>query len=76
MKCQQVEGEAEEQKWGSKALSEDVDESLWKLELNAFDSLIESAGTRRTSTLKRWTGKTRRVSSTTARLTGSWTSAF
>ena len=58
-RLKQVEGEADELKRDSKALSEDVDERLGKLQQQyALDSVLESVLSGYASTLKEWTGKT------------------
>ena len=56
-RLKQVDGDVEELKRGSIALSGDVHGRLGKLEQHALGSVLESAGMRYASVLKEWTGK-------------------
>ena len=53
-----VEGEVEEQKRGFKVLNDDVHERLGKLQQYALDSILDSALSGYTSSLKEWARKT------------------
>ena len=57
-RLKQVDGDVEELKRGSIALSGDVHGRLGKLEQHALGSVLETAGMRYASVLKGWTGKT------------------
>ena len=58
-RLKQDEGEADDLKRDLKALTNDRDERLGKLQQYALDSILESGRMRHASVLKEWTGKAR-----------------